>query len=49
MKQLGILEGILFVMGDEGVDLKTLCEIMGLNETEVKDLLMQLKKSYEEH
>lgn len=47
MKQLGILEGILFVMGDEGVDLKSLCEIMGLNETEVKDLLMRLKKSYE--
>jgi segregation and condensation protein B len=47
MKQLGILEGILFVMGDEGVDLKSLCDIMGLNETEVKDLLMQLKKSYE--
>ena len=34
-------------MGDEGVDLKSLCEIMGLNETEVKDLLMQLKKNYE--
>lgn len=34
-------------MGDEGVDLKSLCEIMNLNETEVKDLLMQLKKSYE--
>ena len=48
MKQLGILEGILFVMGDEGIDLKSLCEIMGINETEAKDLLMQLKKSYED-
>lgn len=46
MKQLGILEGILFVMGDEGVNLQSLVEIMGLNETEVKDLLMQLKKNY---
>ena len=47
--QLGVLEGILFVMGDEGIDLKTLCEIMNLNETEVKDLLMQLKKRYEDN
>lgn len=48
MKQLGVLEGILFVMGDEGIDLKNLCEIMGINETEAKELLMELKKSYED-
>lgn len=47
MKQLGILEGILFVMGDEGIDLNTLCEIMNINETEAKELLMNLKKNYE--
>lgn len=46
--QLGVLEGILFVMGDEGIDLKTLCEVMSLKEEEVKDLLMQLKKRYED-
>lgn len=45
--QLGALEGILFVMGDEGIDLKSLCEIMNLNEDQVKDLLMELKKRYE--
>lgn len=35
-------------MGDEGIDLKSLCEIMGINETEAKELLMELKKSYED-
>ncbi len=47
VKQLGILEGILFVMGDEGIDIKSLCEIMNINETEAKDLLKMLKKNYE--
>ncbi len=41
------MEGILFVMGDEGVDLKTICSIMNITETEAKSLLMELKKNYE--
>jgi len=41
------LEGILFVMGDEGVDLKTICDTMNITETEAKSLLMELKKNYE--
>ncbi len=45
---LGVLEGILFVVGDEGINLNTLCEIMEISETEAKDLLLKLKKSYEE-
>ena len=48
MKELGILEGILFVVGDEGIDLKNLCEIMEITDTEAKSLLMELKKNYEE-
>ena len=47
-EKLGILEGILFVVGDEGINLNTLCEIMNINESEAKDLLLNLKKSYEE-
>lgn len=47
MKLLGVLEGILFVMGDEGIDLNTLCDIMKINATEAKELLTQLKKNYE--
>ena len=47
-EKLGILEGILFVQGDEGSNLSTLCQIMNITETEAKDLLLNLKKSYEE-
>ena len=47
MKQLGILEGLLFVMGDEGIDLKSLCDIMEIEEEEAKELLKELKKNYE--
>lgn len=47
MKLLGVLEGILFVVGDEGITLNTLCETMNINETEAKSLLKDLKESYE--
>ena len=45
---LGILEGILFVVGDEGITLKTLCEIMDISENTAKELLLTLKKNYED-
>ncbi len=47
MEKLGVLEGILFVVGDEGISLPTLCEIMAINDAEAKELLLKLKKSYE--
>lgn len=47
-EKLGILEGILFVQGDEGINLSTLCELMNISETEAKDILLTLKKRYEE-
>lgn len=47
MKNLGVLEGILFVVGDEGIDLKSLSDIMGISDEEVKSLLSLLKKNYE--
>ena len=47
MNKLGILEGILFVVGDEGINLKNLCDIMNINMDEAKELLLKLKESYE--
>ena len=47
MEQLGILEGILFVMGDEGINLQSLCEIMHITEEQAKELLTELKHNYE--
>ena len=47
MNKLGILEGILFVVGDEGINLKNLCEVMNIDIEEAKALLLKLKESYE--
>ena len=47
MNKLGILEGILFVVGDEGITLNSLCDIMSINMDEAKELLLKLKSSYE--
>ncbi len=47
MSKLGVLEGILFVVGDEGITLKNLCEIMAINMEEAKELLLKLKNNYE--
>ncbi len=47
MNMIGVLEGILFVVGDEGVTLKQVCEILNIDEEEAKKLLLELKSSYE--
>ena len=47
MNLLAVLEGILFVVGDEGITLDSVCEILNINMTEAKDLLLKLKNSYE--
>ncbi len=48
MKYLGVLEGLLFVVGDEGITLDSICKIMDISETEAKDLLKKLKEKYED-
>lgn len=48
MNLLGVLEGILFVVGDEGITLKQICDILGVELEEAKNFLIELKKSYEE-
>lgn len=44
----GILEGLLFVQGDNGLTLKEVMSILNLNEEEAKALVYRLKISYEE-
>ena len=48
MNLLGVLEGILFVVGDEGVTLNQICEIMNIDMETAKNILLELKKSYEQ-
>ena len=47
MNLLGVLEGILFAVGDEGISLKALCEVMNISDKEAKDLLRELQIRYE--
>ena len=43
----GILEGLLYVQGDNGLTLKEVMSILNLDEEEAKDLVYKLKLSYE--
>ena len=45
----GILEGLLFVVGDDGLSLSDVMSILNINETEAKELVYKLKNSYEEN
>lgn len=42
-----VLEGLLFVVGDEGITLKNICEILDVNMEEAKELLKSLREEYE--
>ena len=44
----GVLEGLLFIQGDEGVTLEDICNILEISTEEAKELLLKLKKNYEE-
>jgi len=47
MELKAVLEGILFVVGDEGISLIEMSKILEISEEEVKKLLVELKKDYE--
>lgn len=47
MKKEAVLEGILFVVGDEGVTLQNICDILEIDMEEAKSLLKKLREEYE--
>jgi len=47
MKKTGILEGLLFVSGDDGLTLKQIADILECSIEECKNILLELKSSYE--
>ena len=47
MNLIGVLEGLLFIVGDEGVTLKEICEALDVDENTAKNLLVELKQEYE--
>ena len=48
MNKLAVLEGLLFVVGDDGLTLKQICEIMELSLEEGRDLILDLKNTYDD-
>ena len=47
MNKLAVLEGLLFVVGDEGITLDQICQIIEIKEEEARKLLKELQKEYE--
>ena len=47
MDLVGVLEGLLFIMGDEGITLSDICKTLEITEEKAKELLTILKKEYE--
>lgn len=47
MNKLAVLEGLLFVVGDEGITLENICDILEVKMDEAKDLLKKLREEYE--
>ncbi len=47
MDLLGVLEGLLFVVGDEGLTIDDMCEVLNINEADCKELLNKLNQEYQ--
>lgn len=47
MNKQAVLEGLLFIVGDEGITLENICEVLDLKEDKAKELLNKLQKEYE--
>ena len=43
-----VLEGLLFVVGEDGLTIDQIKEVLEIDEESVKSLLMELKKDYED-
>lgn len=41
-----ILEGILFVVGDDGITLLDICKLLDISEDDAKELVLSLKNDY---
>ena len=47
MEYIGIIEGILYVVGDEGISFEQLLDILEIEESKLIEVLNILKKTYE--
>lgn len=47
MKNKAVLEGLLFVVGEEGLSIEQIKDVLQIDEDEAKEILRDLKHSYE--
>ena len=47
MNLLPVLEGMLFIVGEEGLTSERIKEVLEINDEELESLLKELNKSYE--
>ena len=47
MNKLAVLEGLLFVVGDEGITIDKIVSVMEIKEKEARELLKKLQEKYE--
>ena len=47
--KIGILEGLLFVVGDDGLSFDQIIDILDVSLEEAKDLVLSLKREYEDN
>ena len=43
-----ILEGLLFVVGEDGLTMEQITDVIDINDEEAKNLIMELKRDYED-
>lgn len=48
MDKRAVLEGLLFVVGEDGLSTQQISDVLELNSDEVKELIMELKADYED-
>lgn len=48
MNKPAILEGLLFVVGDDGLTLEQVMDVLNISLNETKELINELKKAYED-
>lgn len=48
MDRKAILEGLLFVVGEDGLSVEQIADVLGITSDEVKELIIALKEDYEQ-
>lgn len=43
-----VLEGLLFVVGEDGLTIEQICNVLDVNDEDAKNLIRELKKDYED-